>query len=185
MTPQEQVNHFQTFGFLHCKQLLSPDEIQVISDSFDVAMRTARGGTPEPTPGNEAAALAANLELSSPNRANQEQADVASPVVRQDVIPLFDYDPDVFYPLLDDDRIFDISERLLGEHFILAATAGTIHMGGIGWHHDIAQHGAVAPEGYFTMRAAIYLDPLRPEDGCLNVIPGGHSRNFGRRLAKT
>lgn len=122
MTPQEQVNHFQTFGFLHCKQLLSPDEIQVISDGFDVAMRTAHGGTPEPTPDNEAASLAANLELSSPNRANQEQADLASPVVRQDVIPLFDYDPDVFYPLLDDERIFNIFERLLGEHFILAGT---------------------------------------------------------------
>ena len=28
------------------------------------------------------------------------------------------------------------------------------------------------------MRAAIYLDPLGPNDGCLNVIPGSHFKGF-------
>lgn len=34
------------------------------------------------------------------------------------------------------------------------------------------------------MRAAIYLDPLRPEDGCLNVIPGGHFKEYRETLSE-
>ena len=34
------------------------------------------------------------------------------------------------------------------------------------------------------MRAAIYLDSLGPEDGCLNVIPGSHFKEFRETLVK-
>ena len=60
---------------------------------------------------------------------------------RQQVVPFFDYDPDVFYPLLDDARFIGIFENLMGEDFILVATEGIIHTGGSPWHHD-----ACAPE---------------------------------------
>ena len=76
---------------------------------------------------------------------------------RQQVIPFFDYDPDAFFPLLDDARILDPFEQLLGENFIFTVSEGIIHTGGSAWHHD-----AYAPEGLFSMRAAIYLDPLGP-----------------------
>ena len=88
---------------------------------------------------------------------------------RQQVIPFFDYDPKAFYPLLDDDRILQPFAQLLGENFILTVSEGIIHTGGSRWHHD-----AYVPEGLFTMRAAVYLDPLGPDDGCLTVIPGSH-----------
>ena len=71
----------------------------------------------------------------------------------------------MFYPLLDDARLIGIVENLMGEDFILVATEGIIHTGGSPWHHD-----ACAPEGLFSMRAAIYLDPLGPNDGCLSVL---------------
>ena len=45
---EEQIRHFETLGFFLWKQLLSPDEIRVLSDAFDVAMRKARGEEEDP-----------------------------------------------------------------------------------------------------------------------------------------
>ena len=70
-------------------------------------------------------------------------------------------------------RLLGVFETLLGEDLILTATEGIIHAGGSPWHRD-----ACAPEGMFSMRAAIYLDPLGPDDGCLSVIPGSHFTPF-------
>ena len=44
----------------------------------------------------------------------------------------------------------------MGDDFRITVTEGLIHAGGSGWHHD-----NVAREGYFTMRAAIYLGSAR------------------------
>jgi len=99
---------------------------------------------------------------------------------RQQVIPFFDYDPDVLYPLLDDGRTQDAFENLMGEDFILTLSEGILHTSGTPWHHD-----ACAPDGFFSMRAAIYLDTLGPDDGCLNVIPGSHFTEFREALIKT
>lgn len=156
---QEQIHHFQTLGFLHCKGLLSSSEMSSLSIALDAAMRKARSGAPEP-------------EL----RQNEQ----GYSAVRQQVVPFFDYDPEAFYPLLDDERIADVFETLMGDDFILTLSEGIIHAGGTRWHHD-----AVAPEGFFSMRAAIYLDPLGPEDGCLSVIPGSHFKEFREALVKT
>ena len=41
----------------------------------------------------------------------------------------------------------------------------------------------MAPEGMFSMRAAIYLDELSDTDGCLNVIAGSHHASFSAKLA--
>ena len=145
----EQINFFQTFGFSFCKQLLSAGEIADLSRAFDGAMEKARGGAPRPQPGEK----------------------------RQQIIPFFDYNPEAFYPLLDDPRIIDPFAQLLGDDFILTLSEGIIHTGGSDWHHD-----AYAPDGFFSMRAAIYLDPLEPEDGCLTVIPGSHFQEFRDRI---
>ena len=118
---------FRTFGFLQCRQMLSSREMGALSTAFDAAME--RAGRHRPTPSGE----------------------------RQQVVPFFDYDPDAFYPLLEDERLVEVFETLLGEDFILTATEGIIHAGGTPWHRD-----ACAPEGMFSMRAAIYLDPARP-----------------------
>ncbi len=156
---EEWVTHFRTFGFLLCKQMFSGEEMEALSDAFDAAMKTARGDAPEP---------------------DLRQDDRGYSAIRQQVnntippfIPFFDYAPDVFYPLLDDERIVSVFRNLMGDDFRITVTEGLIHAGGSGWHHD-----NVAREGYFTMRAAIYLDPLGPEDGCLSVIPGSHFTQF-------
>ncbi len=159
----EWVTHFRTFGFLLCKGLFSVAEMKVLSDAFDAAMKSARDEATEP-------------EL--------RQDDRGYSAVRQQVnntippyITFFDYAPDVFYPLLDDERIVAIFRNLMGDDFRITVTEGLIHAGGSGWHHD-----NVAREGYFTMRAAIYLDWLGPDDGCLSVIPGSHFTQFREAL---
>jgi ectoine hydroxylase-related dioxygenase (phytanoyl-CoA dioxygenase family) len=157
MLTQEQANHFDTLGFLVVRQLLAADEMKAISAAFDRAMQVARGGAAEPV---------------------LEQNEQGFSVKRQQVVPFFDYDPDQFYPLLDDARLVDIFADLLGEDFILTLSEGIIHAGGTRWHHD-----ACAPDGFFTMRAALYLDSLGPDDGCLSVIPGSHLTEF-RELLK-
>ena len=136
---------FRTFGFLQCRQMLSSREMGALSTAFDAAME--RAGRHRPTPSGD----------------------------RRQVVPFFDYDPDAFYPLLDDERLLGVFETLLGEDFILVATEGIIHAGGSPWHRD-----ACAPEGMFSMRAAIYLDPLGPDDGCLSVIPAAISLRSAR-----
>lgn len=68
-------------------------------------------------------------------------------------------------------------DMLMGEDFIFLQSEGLLHTGGSRWHHD-----ARGPEGIFSMRAAIYLDPLNPSDGCLDIIPGSHFADFGDAL---
>ena len=38
MLTQEQINHFQTFGFLTFRQLFSQDELKAINAEFEAAM---------------------------------------------------------------------------------------------------------------------------------------------------
>ena len=156
---EEQIRHFETLGFFLWKQLLSPDEMRVLSDAFDVAMRKARDGEEDP-------------ELRQDEGGNSAR--------RQQTIPFFDYDPEAFYPLLDDERFVNVLEALLGDDFILTLSEGVIHAGGTRWHHD-----ACGPEGFFSMKVAIYLDPLGPDDGCLSVIPGSHFKEYRDALRET
>ena len=159
----EWVTHFRTFGFLMRKRLFSAEEMQVISDAFDAAMKNARDGAAEPELRQDALGYSA---------VRQQVNNTIPPY-----IPFFDYEPEVFYPLLDDERIASVFRNLMGDDFRITVTEGLIHAGGSGWHHD-----NVAREGYFTMRAAIYLDPLGPDDGCLSVIPGSHLTQFREAL---
>ena len=106
---EERIRHFETLGFFLWKQLLSPDEIRVLSDAFDVAMRKARGEEEDP-------------ELRQDEGGNSAR--------RQQTIPFFDYDPEAFYPLLDDERFVNVLETLLGDDFILTLSEGVIHAGG-------------------------------------------------------
>lgn len=155
---QALINQFQTFGFIHCKAFFSPHETQVLSDAFDSAMKSARDGAPPPEHGEK----------------RQQVNYLIDPFV-----PFFDLNPDVFYPLLTDQRFVDIFSHLLGDDFILPASEGILHTGDTAWHHD-----NIAPDGFFTMRAHIYLDHLGSEDGCLNVIPGSHFAAYRQALAR-
>ena len=78
MLTEEQIRHFETLGFLQCRQLFSQKEVAQLSEAFDAAMKRARGGTPEPV--------------------LKQDADGYT-LASQDEIPFFHQDPDAFYPL--------------------------------------------------------------------------------------
>ena len=164
MVTPEEIAFFRTFGFLQCKQLLSQDETALLTEKFEVAMMTARDGADEPV-------------------LTQDEHGYSD--VRQQVgvwdkkqIPFFDYDPDSFYWLLDDERFESHFRTFQGDDYVVSASAAYIHAGGVGWHHD---HSETIDDAFHSMRAHMYLDPLGPEDGCLTVLPGSQHRGDYRK----
>ena len=168
MITKEQINYFRTLGFLQCKQFLSQDEVKTLSDAFDKAMGKARDGASEPELQQDANGYSAVRQQVT--------------VWKEPFIPFFDYNPDVFHPLLDDERFVEFFRHLFGDAYYVGVSEAIIHAGGTGWHHD---HNENNPEETFSGRAHMYLDPLSPVDGCLNVIPGSHFREYRHALAET
>ena len=83
---------------------------------------------------------------------------------------------------VDDDRIYEIPETLLGPDFFLMHTGGAVYKGDTLWHGGF---GPDKPKNYNPIKhgkIAMYFDSLKKEDGCLRVIPGSHLRPFADRL---
>ncbi len=70
--------------------------------------------------------------------------------------------------LVEDDRIFNTVERLLGPGFSWLCSEGNLYVGNTSWHPDRSFIS------YPHMKVSFYLDPLTRDDGCLRVIPGSH-----------
>ena len=88
----EHVAHFETFGYLHLP-LLSPEELDSISTGFARGMRTARGGAADPS------------------LAQDEETGYSTE--REQVVPFFDFEPELLYPLLDHEGINQVSSLML------------------------------------------------------------------------
>ena len=81
---------------------------------------------------------------------------------------------------LEDDRIYDIPETLLGPDFVLETNGGFVFWGDTLWHGGFGPEELPMPNE--TAKIAMYFDPLKREDGCLRVIPGTQRRPFGERV---
>ena len=71
-------------------------------------------------------------------------------------------------PLLEDDRIYEPSEQLLGPDFVWSGSGGNLYVGDSGWHSDDSV------PGYDRIKIEANLDPVTKDTGCLRVIPGSH-----------
>ena len=89
--------------------------------------------------------------------------------VNQSVQPWLERHP-VMRDLIDDERIHQIPESLLGPDFWLDGTEGHLRVGDTPWHGD-----DIHDDDLGWVKIAIYLDPLTKDDGCLRVIPGDAS----------
>ena len=69
--------------------------------------------------------------------------------------------------LVDDDRIYNAVEDLLGPGFVWIGSDGNLYVGSTEWHPD-------GGEPYKRLKVALYLDPVEKDTGCLRVIPGSH-----------
>ena len=70
--------------------------------------------------------------------------------------------------LVEDDRVYEPLEQLLGPGFVWIGSDGNLYVGDTGWHPD----GSVLD--YRRIKVAFYLDPVAKETGCLRVVPGSH-----------
>ena len=70
--------------------------------------------------------------------------------------------------LVEDDRIYQPLEQLLGPGFVWIGSDGNLYVGDTGWHPD----GSVLDYG--RIKVALYLDPVTKDTGCLRVVPGSH-----------
>ena len=70
--------------------------------------------------------------------------------------------------LLDHPALVSAVASLLGEDFNYIGGDGNYYSGDTGWHSD-GWH-----ENGLYIKAALYLDPVARDTGCLRVIPGSH-----------
>lgn len=85
------------------------------------------------------------------------------------------------YGLVDDDRIHEIPETLLGPDFYLSSTDGHIRSGDTPWHGRDRSSGSY--QEVPSCRVAMYFDSLNGENGALRVIPSSHLLPFATRLS--
>lgn len=90
---------------------------------------------------------------------------------RSTVVPFIDQ-RERLCTLLDHPSILPIVQNLLGDDFNYVGGDGNYYSGDTTWHSD----------GYHTvgmfLKAALYLDPVARDSGCLRVIPGSHRRHL-------
>ena len=144
----DQLQHFRTFGYVVFRQLFEADEIEFYAQALVRALRRVRDGAD--FDGNE----------------------------RQEVMPIIEEDPESFYPLLDDARLLDVVDGLLGEGSLYTGgNDGNLYVGDTRWHAD---GGGL--HTFATMKTAFYCDPVAEGGGCLSVIPGSHHPEYSRQL---
>ena len=72
--------------------------------------------------------------------------------------------------LIDDNRIYEPIEQLLGPDFLWWGSDGNLYVGDTAWHPD-----ATNPElGHSPIKVAMYLDNVTKDTGCIRFIPGSH-----------
>ena len=148
MLTEQQKHEFETFGFLLLKDFIPSEEMQPYIDAFDETMTKANGGVPwQHAPKTHF------------------------------VKPFYRYNPAVYHRLLDDEKLSEVVEDLLGEDFVFLAAAGHHRWGGTVWHHD-----SLAPEGQTHLKVVFYLQPVRADTGCLRVLPGSHFPPMRERM---
>ncbi|MBM7789632.1 phytanoyl-CoA dioxygenase family protein [Tenggerimyces flavus] len=93
---------------------------------------------------------------------------------RQGVMGFVEQRPELS-KLVEDDRIFEALEDLLGREFVWIGSDGNLYVGDTHWHPD-------ASNSYPRIKVAFYLDPVEKDSGCLRVIPGSHRATLHDRL---
>ena len=117
----------------------------------------------------------------------EDRDDLPSKGERQSVHPFAETSPSLI-KLVEDDRIYETVEDLLGPGFLWVGSDGNYYVGDTPWHADGLRH-AIDPkltDWYYPMiKVAFYLDPVTKHTGCLRIIPGSHKSEFCKRLEVT
>ncbi len=135
---EEQIQHYEVFGFLVRRNVFSAEEIAKMNEEFDRRLATILEETdPE----------GKRVFNNFPNR-NPETLFISS--------------------LLDDPRIYQHSEQLVGEDSVPVHSNANSYSKDSGWHPDRTDHHMC------TIKNVMYLQPTTADRGALRVIPGSH-----------
>jgi hypothetical protein len=103
---EQQINHFNTFGFVTFRQFLSADELKRINPEYNTALDSL---------------LPPGTEFDGKERLGRAFVDVDTPLVAA---------------LGDDPRFADVAAQLLGKEAICIGIAGNYYVGDTRWHSD-------------------------------------------------
>ena len=144
ITPQQQA-HFEMFGFLFQKKLLSKDEVAQLTDE---AERIWDGERAQP---------GYKVDESGSHRSKF----------------FIESNPSLHW-LAEDDRIYGTAAQIIGSELLFTGSEGVVSgYGQARWHPDrrTLWPGIL---GYGCVKAMIYLDETTADRGALRVIPGSH-----------
>ena len=142
---EQQLSHFDTFGFVVFRQLLIPSEIERFSKEFD-----------------------AGLDSWLPAGSKHDRSARHYATLMDSITPFA-------ASLLDDPRFADAAEQFMGADSIGIAADGNYYVGDTQWHpdgHRLREDGT--PVAYSGVKFTIYLEPQDATNGALRVIPGSH-----------
>lgn len=91
--------------------------------------------------------------------------------------PFVEQDPDLFYPLLDDNRLLDVVDGLLGEDSIYIGNVGGL-VEDRPWHTDVA--GIL--HDYCSMKTLFFSDPVSKGQGSLTILASSHTPEYSRDI---
>jgi phytanoyl-CoA dioxygenase PhyH len=149
---QQQLAHFEAFGFVVLRRLLDDREVATLTGEVTRELGEAFGGIGTDTDPDGTGGIRGDYLPLSVNRTPLSQALIA-----------------------DDPRLFQGSAALLGVPTVPTAPIATCFASNAGWHTDQGPDvGGV--------KFLIHLEPRTAADGALRVVPGSHDPAFGRRL---
>lgn len=140
----EQINTFQTFGFMRFPGLFN-DDIQRYAQLFDELFEQEKKDV---------------IGWMHDGHYNKERKVLAQFIERTDS----------FASIIDDPRIDSIFSSLLGSDYLYRASDGNIFSGDTYWHTDLYNMDF----RYQHLKMLFYLEPVDADSGCLRVLPGSH-----------
>ena len=147
---ESQVEHFDTFGFLVRRKLFTADEIKTINNEFDTRYKAVLEETTK-------------LEGKRVSNVNWPNRHPDSPFLTH---------------LLEDPRIVEASEMLLGKGAVPILSNSNSYSQDTGWHPDYVD------PNFQMHKNVIYLQATDAEKGALRLIPGSHKSPFHYQLTK-
>ena len=143
-------HHFDALGFIVLPGFLPPDEMRVYADAFDDTREA----------------------MTDHDRWMDETGVVATG-------RFFEQNPQVYHRMLDDDRLLEVVEDLLGPGFVFTVSEGARRYTDTRWHHD-----DLAPEGQLHLKVVFVLDPIGADPGGLCLLPGSHHPDYRERMER-
>lgn len=87
----------------------------------------------------------------------------------QGVTPFYRHNPELYHRLLDHEKVNETVKDLLGPGYSFGVSEGHHRYKQTTWHHD-----DVAPDELTHIKFSYFLDSVRSDTGCLQVLPGTH-----------